>query len=98
MVRHSGRVLRNRPKAQAHLGDAAGLGFGKHSSFSVGLPARSPTVKAWDRYARRCRAAQPRRTYLSLATSPSIITRKNQETLSLNDHEQTLDYVFKSEN
>ena len=38
------------------------------------------------------------RTYLSLATSPSIITRKNPETLSLNNHEQTLDCAFNSEN
>jgi hypothetical protein len=38
------------------------------------------------------------RTYLSLATSPSIITRKTPETLSLNNHEQTFDFVFKNEN
>ena len=47
---------------------------------------------------KHARGVRTVRTYLSLATSPSIITRKNPETLSLNKHEQILDYFFKTEN
>lgn len=37
------------------------------------------------------------RTHLSRDTSPSIITRKNPKSLSLNNHEQIIECVFETE-
>ena len=87
---------------EANLGHATRLGFDGNTKVGVlGLSSGAPAVKVLGTHASgvlpagRVRTA---RTYLSLATSPSIITRKNPETLSLNNHEQTLDCVFKNEN